>query len=97
MRLEGAVRAPPGHRGHTLVRDRDHEVLADPKGYSLVEYAYYLMAIACGITAYICYNFVLRGRIGYVFLPFLVTFVASVIGCAGCCCCIPSAGEEEDD
>jgi hypothetical protein len=55
------------------------------------------MAIACGITAYICYNFVLRGRIGYVFLPFLVTFVASVIGCAGCCCCIPSAGEEEDD
>lgn len=30
--------------------NRDHEVLADPKGYSLVEYAYYLMAIACGIN-----------------------------------------------
>lgn len=30
--------------------NRDHEVLADPKGYSLVEYAYYLMAVDCGIT-----------------------------------------------
>ena len=54
------------------------------------------MAISCGLTAYICYNTVLRGGVGYAFLPFLVTFVASVVGCAGCCCCIPSAGEEED-
>ena len=30
--------------------NRDHESLSDPKGYSLVEYAYYLMAVDCGIT-----------------------------------------------
>ena len=30
--------------------NRDHEVLSDPKGFSLVEYAYYLMAVASGIT-----------------------------------------------
>ncbi len=30
--------------------NRDHEMLADPKGFSIVEYAYYLMAVAAGIT-----------------------------------------------
>ena len=42
--------------------NRDHEVLADPKGYSLVEYAYYLMAIACGITMTECRIFKENGR-----------------------------------
>ena len=42
--------------------NRDHEVLADPKGYSLVEYAYYLMAIACGITMTECRIFQENGR-----------------------------------
>ena len=42
--------------------NRDHEVLADPKGYSLVEYAYYLMAIACGINMTECRIFKENGR-----------------------------------
>ncbi|MEE2730557.1 MAG: type II toxin-antitoxin system HipA family toxin [Pseudomonadota bacterium] len=42
--------------------NRDHEVLADPKGFSLVEYAYYLMARACGITMTECRIFQENGR-----------------------------------
>ena len=54
------------------------------------------MAITCGLLAYVLYNITLRLQYGYCFLPFLVAFVASVVGCAGCCCCIPSAEEDDD-
>lgn len=42
--------------------NRDHEQLADPKGYSLIEYAYYLMAVACGIEMMECRIFNENGR-----------------------------------
>lgn len=51
----GQVSTAPGF-GYWLLKfdgveeNRDHEALADPKGFSLVEYAYYLMAVACGIS-----------------------------------------------
>jgi len=53
------------------------------------------LATAAGLFAYIGYNTIFIGRIGYVFLPFLMAFAASVVGCAGCCCCIPSDPEED--
>lgn len=50
----GQVKTEPGF-GYWLLKfdgveeNRDHEALADPKGFSLLEYAYYLMAKECGI------------------------------------------------
>jgi ABC-type multidrug transport system ATPase subunit len=55
------------------------------------------MAIAAGFLAWLGYQTIFRARVGYVFLPFLISFVASVIGCAGCCCLIPSDPDEETD
>ncbi|WP_317933524.1 type II toxin-antitoxin system HipA family toxin [Halioxenophilus sp. WMMB6] len=51
----GQIKTEPGFSYWLLKFDgveenRDHEILADPKGFSLVEYAYYLMAIDCGVT-----------------------------------------------
>jgi hypothetical protein len=54
------------------------------------------LATAAGLLAYASYQTIFIGRIGYVFLPFLMAFVASVVGCAGCCCCIPSDPEEDN-
>ncbi len=42
--------------------NRDHESLADPKGFSIVEYAYFLMAIEAGITMSNCRLFKENGR-----------------------------------
>ncbi|MCP3675143.1 MAG: type II toxin-antitoxin system HipA family toxin [Gammaproteobacteria bacterium] len=50
--------------------NRDHETLADPKGYSLVEYAYYLMAIECGIDMSECHIFKENGRSHFMTLRF---------------------------
>lgn len=50
----GQVAAPPGF-GYWLLKfdgvreNRDKEALADPLGFGLIEYAYYLMATAAGI------------------------------------------------
>ncbi len=42
--------------------NRDHESLADPKGFSIVEYAYSLMAIEAGINMSECRLFKENGR-----------------------------------
>ncbi|MEH6617838.1 MAG: type II toxin-antitoxin system HipA family toxin [Porticoccus sp.] len=42
--------------------NRDHELLADPQGYSIVEYAYYLMAREAGIDMSSCRLFKENGR-----------------------------------
>ena len=55
------------------------------------------MAIAAGFLAWLGYQTIFRARIGYVFLPFLIAFIASVIGCAGCCCLIPADPDEKSD
>ncbi|HET9678998.1 MAG TPA: type II toxin-antitoxin system HipA family toxin, partial [Gammaproteobacteria bacterium] len=55
----GQVKAPDGF-GYWLLkfdgvtRNRDKEALADPQGYGLIEYAYYLMATAAGINMAEC-------------------------------------------
>lgn len=55
------------------------------------------MAIAAGFLAWLGYQTIFRARIGYVFLPFLIAFSASVIGCAGCCCLIPTDPDDKSD
>lgn len=56
--LSGHVQAPPGFEAWIIKFDgvaenRDHD-LADPLGYSLIEYAYYLMAVESGIEMSEC-------------------------------------------
>ncbi len=55
----GQAMIPPGFE-HWLLKfdgidnNRDREILADPKGYGKIEYAYYLMATDCGIKMSEC-------------------------------------------
>ncbi len=63
----GQVPAPEGF-GYWLIKfdgvtnNRDREPLADPKGYGLIEYAYYLMARAAGIEMNECRLLAENGR-----------------------------------
>ncbi|MDO3381094.1 type II toxin-antitoxin system HipA family toxin [Gilvimarinus algae] len=53
--LSGQVEAPPGFEHYLLKFDgvveyrQDRETFGDPQGYGLMEYAYYLMALDCGL------------------------------------------------
>ncbi len=63
----GQVNTDPGFDYWLLKFDgveenRDHESLADPQGFSIVEYAYYLMAKAAGIDMSQCRLFHEHGR-----------------------------------
>jgi len=44
------------------------------------------------IAAYIA---IVPANIGYVFFPFMASFVFCVIACAGCCCVIPDDPDDE--
>jgi len=81
----------------SLIIEEDFDTGIPDSWCGLNKRSHRFMAIASGILAWLGYQTIFRGRIGYVFLPFLLAFIASVIGCAGCCCLIPNDPDDSSE